>query len=215
MGDQMKKLLLGLVMIASVQAQAEWKDILGDFQTGTGTQIVVPLPAELAYRYPYGYVASSPFTTEFIVRIGPKSLERGCTLATNNTGDQIATGVMSSQPRLRPTTFAREEWSQKLQGWKNFYFNVNGGQGAPVQAITVAFKRGFERATQCYFQLAYSSGADSHLRAVAPFEAPATEGVARALAAPAAAPQAAPAAEAQVLKNTNEKLLFPLETTHQ
>ncbi len=152
--------MFGLVVLfATSTASADvWRQIGGDWVTGTGTQVVVPVPVEMRVVYPYGYVAASPFMTRFIVRIGPGSLQRGCTLATNDTGDVVATGVVSSQMNLRPTSLTSQEQSPSMPGWQNNIFSVNGGFGAPVQAITVAFKRGFENATQCYFQLMYQGG---------------------------------------------------------
>lgn len=155
----MKKLIVTLALVlgaAGAHAEEAWKQVGGIFESGTGTQATIPLPAEARFTPPF-YTVQPAYVTRFIVRIGPGSMDRGCRLATSADGDVVFTGVLSSQVRLRPTTLVSTELSgaRGRQDWTNHIFEVNGGQGAPVQAIQPAFKRGFERRTICSYEVLY------------------------------------------------------------
>jgi len=159
----MKKWLLNVVVIGvlvSVSASAAtWKDITYGVGTlmrvGTGHNLLIPLPAEARYT-PFGYTVVPTYVAQFLVRVQPAF---ACKLATIEDGHALATSVVSSQHDLQPTSFAFSEPSRRRgrEGWTNYYFNVNGGFGAPVQAISVAFQRGGAHARQCDFELAVTS----------------------------------------------------------
>ncbi len=197
----MKLWILGLVALSTVHANAaNWKEIVGTFRTGTGTQLVVPLPAEARFTQ-FGYTVVPAYATQFYVRVEPAA---ACRLATLDNGELVGTGVLSSQFGLQPTSFVREERSRRpgRDGWTNSYFSVNAGAGAAVQAITVVFRRGGAAARQCDFEIAYT-GDDMNVPAA---ELAAAGTGARALAAPAAAPAAA--------RNLGE-VQIKVETKHQ
>lgn len=156
----MKNWLLSVVVLAasgSAFSEQKWEQVPGQYSAPTGSQVFVPLPAALQYDFRFqAYIASAPFVTSFMVRLDPGSVERQCRLATNNEGDIQATSVVSSQPNLSPTLFLREERSVRRPGAVNKIFAVNAEFGAPVQAITVAFKKGGVNATTCFFEILYT-----------------------------------------------------------
>jgi len=159
----MNKWVLNIAVVAVVSSAnasaANWKDInygVGTLmRVGTGHNLVIPLPAEARYT-PFGYTVVPTYVAQFLVRVQPAF---ACKLATIEDGHALATSVISNQHDLQPTSFAYEEPSRRRgrEGWTNYYFNVNGGFGAPVQAISVAFQRGGAHARQCDFELAVTS----------------------------------------------------------
>jgi hypothetical protein len=161
--DYMKVALIALLLaitLVTVEAKAEWTLAADDSMVYSGQTATVPLPLTTQFDPLRGYVITPAFVTHFIVRVGPASVRRGC----DPTGQRPYTGVHSSLPRIRPTAHVNTYPSTAKRGWTNYEFEVNGGHGAPVQAIKPAFvETGYT--DQCYFDVLWTAQSAAALRA--------------------------------------------------
>lgn len=193
-----------------------WNQVGGNWDVASGTVTSLPIPARAEFIPGFGYSVRPPFATHFIVRVGPGSQRRGCAPATSVGGALVFTGVVSGQPFLQPTALISTEFSQAQPGWLNYEFSVNGGMGATIQAINVAFQR-TQFPAACSFHLLWRNVNDAFVRNAIADAAPAAEGapVARALAAPAAALSDADAKKVEAIAKMREHLQIPIKATSE
>ena len=167
----MKKIVLALAIFTSSYSMAQsnrwdqynWFELIGPNQgdwtnRANARTFSSALPLGLGIDAFGRYVYTAAHITHFVVRVGPGSLDRGCEVQTKQDDFRSFTGVMTTWTNITPTRLEDTSDSQARRGWKNYYFSVNGGRGAPATHVNVAF-RYLRSSPDCFYNVLFTSDA--------------------------------------------------------